>query len=232
MSAMLVFALTSFGQTQTSDSLTVRWNKHYKEINISSTDVPKKLTIYNDYKTYRIECIKNYVHPKSEVLWHNDIQELWRDDKPEITKGWVNPYTTKRQLKEQNKSNSFIPTVSYRHFQNMETTGAIITVLGISGMIGGAVMYFNGLNDINNINMNLNNHQFDKELNEATNKSLTGLYIAVAGEVLFDIGLPFWIVGGIKSNKLETQLTLINIKTPKLYGGSTSVNGIGLKIRF
>jgi hypothetical protein len=49
MSAMLMFALTSttFGQK----------------------------TIYNDYGTYKTDCIKNYVHPKSETLWLTDVQD-------------------------------------------------------------------------------------------------------------------------------------------------------------
>ena len=148
----------------------------------------------------------------------------------------IKPYTTApenlyiNQPKSQNKKNNVNTSVSYYHYENMEIVGTTLTLVGVGGMIIGAFIYSNGLNDIRNTNIHSNN--FYNELNNNTSKALTGGIIMVTSEILFDVGLPLWIVGGINSNKFESKIGLVNFKSPNLYGNSSSIKGIELKIKF
>jgi hypothetical protein len=54
----------------------------------------------------------------------------------------------------------------------------------------------------------------------------TGLSMLIIGGATMCIGIPCWIVGANKKEKIEIELVKFNPK------GSASINGIGLKIRF
>jgi hypothetical protein len=67
--------------------------------------------------------------------------------------------------------------------------------------------------------------------NNFFNLELGGIALMAVGNVLFDVGLPFWIVGGIQKARAERnlKLSMVQFKTPV---SRTSVRGIGLTIRF
>lgn len=96
--------------------------------------------------------------------------------------------------------------------------GATFTLLGVAGMIGGAIIFVN-------VDYGIDYNQ------AAENKELGGIALMAIGEVMFDVGLPFWIVGGIQKGKAERNLKfgMVQFKTPNNHA---SINGIGLKIRF
>jgi hypothetical protein len=58
------------------------------------------------------------------------------------------------------------------------------------------------------------------------NTALGGAYVALAGGLTVYTGIPIWIVGESKKKRIELQLA--KFKPP----GSSSINGVGLKIRF
>jgi hypothetical protein len=58
------------------------------------------------------------------------------------------------------------------------------------------------------------------------NRANTGSAMVIIGGATMCIGIPFWIVGATKKNKIELELAKFNPK------GSASINGIGLKVRF
>ena len=102
--------------------------------------------------------------------------------------------------------------------------GATFTMVGVGGMIGGAVIYVNGLNGIENSTT-------DQDIESNLGTGLGGLAILVVGEILFDIGLPFWIVGSVQKRHAERNLELgmVQFRAPNIH---TPINGIGLTIRF
>ena len=111
-----------------------------------------------------------------------------------------------------------------RSAQKKIGAGATLTLLGAGTMIGGAVVYANGLKGI--YDSSTTSTIYDNEGN-----ALKGIAIMVVGEILFDIGLPFWIVGGVQKGRAERnlRLSLVQFQSPNNH---TSINGIGLKIRF
>jgi hypothetical protein len=58
------------------------------------------------------------------------------------------------------------------------------------------------------------------------NRANTGSAMLIIGGATMCIGIPLWIVGANKKNKIELELVKFNPK------GSASINGIGLKVRF
>jgi len=103
--------------------------------------------------------------------------------------------------------------------QNLLGTGATVTVVGTVTGIVGLVMYFNGLTGISSSN----NYS---GIDDNFNKSMKGVIVGLVGGGVACIGLPLWIMGAINKNEIEIALVKFNPK------GSTSINGIGLKIRF
>jgi hypothetical protein len=68
-----------------------------------------------------------------------------------------------------------------------------------------------------------------KSLDDGSDNSgtaLTGAYLMLFGSCTFLAGIPVWTVGRDKKKKIELELA--KYKTP----GTTSINGIGLKIQF
>jgi hypothetical protein len=102
--------------------------------------------------------------------------------------------------------------------------GATLTLVGVGTMVGGAIVYVNGLNG-------MENSTTDEALFSNLGTGLGGLAIFVVGEILFDVGLPFWIVGSVQKKRAnrQLQLTMVNFKSPN---NSTPINGIGFKISF
>jgi hypothetical protein len=58
------------------------------------------------------------------------------------------------------------------------------------------------------------------------NRDNTGSAMFIIGGTTMCLGIPLWIVGANKKNKIELELVKFNPK------GSASINGIGLKVRF
>jgi hypothetical protein len=102
--------------------------------------------------------------------------------------------------------------------------GATFTLVGVGTMIGGAFVYANGLKGIENSTT-------DENMWQSFNAGMGGIVIMAVGEVLFDIGLPFWIVGGVQKGRAERNLKLnfVQFKSPNDHA---IMSGIGLKVRF
>jgi hypothetical protein len=102
--------------------------------------------------------------------------------------------------------------------------GATFTLIGVGTMIGGAVVYANGLSGIENSST-------EDEMWGNFNAGMGGILIMVAGEILFDVGLPFWIVGGVQKARAERNMKLgmVQFRMPNSH---TYARGIGLTIRF
>jgi hypothetical protein len=102
--------------------------------------------------------------------------------------------------------------------------GATFTLIGVGTMIGGAVVYVNGINGIEN-------SATTQDIWDNFNAGMGGVVIMAVGEILIDVGLPFWIVGGVQKAraKRNMKLSMVQFKVPNSH---TSVNGIGLTIRF
>jgi hypothetical protein len=102
--------------------------------------------------------------------------------------------------------------------------GATFTLIGVGTMIGGAVVYANGLQGIEN-------SETEENVWDNFNVGIAGVAIIVVGEILFDVGLPFWIVGGVQKARAQRniKLSMVQYKIPNY---STTVKGIGISIRF
>ena len=102
--------------------------------------------------------------------------------------------------------------------------GTTFTLVGVGTMVGGAVIYAHGLSGIEN-------SETEDDVYSNLGSGLGGLAILVVGEVLFDVGLPFWIVGSVQKRRAERNLELgmVQFKSPNI---RTPINGIGLTIRF
>jgi hypothetical protein len=96
-------------------------------------------------------------------------------------------------------------------------TGQIMTGVGGGVCIIGAIMYSSGLN-------NMASSTTYSGINEGLNKGTAGAYIAGAGGIIASIGIPIWISGFMRKSDIE--VTLVKFKP------TSSINGIGLKIRF
>jgi hypothetical protein len=93
-------------------------------------------------------------------------------------------------------------------------TGKILTFVGAAAFTTGVIIFASGVEDA---------------LNSSSNSSAKlggGYALFLGGFVSTLIGIPVWIVGASKKNKIELELVKFNPK------GSSSINGIGLKIRF
>lgn len=100
--------------------------------------------------------------------------------------------------------------------QSLKTikTGKILTFVGVGSAAIGFVLTANSARDI------------ITGSDEAENKAVAGEILFFGGCASIAIGVPVWIVGANKKNKVELELVKFNPK------GSASINGIGLIIRF
>jgi hypothetical protein len=93
-------------------------------------------------------------------------------------------------------------------------TGKILAFVGAGAFTTGVILMTSGVGDI-----------VDGDSNPEA-KIGGGYVLFLGGFVSTVIGVPVWIVGANKKNKIE--LELVKFKTL----GSSSINGIGLKIKF
>jgi hypothetical protein len=100
---------------------------------------------------------------------------------------------------------------------------ALITV-GAGTTVVGGVKYFKGLNGIWD-------NSSGTEIDSISDNAYLGLAIMVVGGILTDIGIPYLIVGSIQKHRAERnlQFSMVQFKSPNNH---TSINGIGLTIRF
>lgn len=110
--------------------------------------------------------------------------------------------------------------------KKVQTTGAVLTVIGGVATIGGVVMAENGLFK-----------RYPSTPGHITGDTYStmggaiGIGLIIAGVPLICIGVPTFIVGSIQKGRAQRnlQISLVNIKSPL---NCSSVNGFGLKIRF
>jgi len=93
-------------------------------------------------------------------------------------------------------------------------TGKVLTFIGATAFTAGVIIFANGVEDAVNSSP------------DSSSKLGGGYALFLGGFVSTVIGIPVWIVGVSKENKIELELVKYNPK------GSSSINGIGLKIRF
>jgi hypothetical protein len=106
--------------------------------------------------------------------------------------------------------------------------GKALTLGGVVYMVGGYFVYKEGLSRKDNGS----GFSYHKTADlRGLGEELIGLIIVVVGEAMFYVGLSFLITGGIQKGRAERLLNLnmVQFKTP--YSNS-SINGIGLKMRF
>ena len=96
----------------------------------------------------------------------------------------------------------------YKESKSDVRFGCYMTILGLGGTIGGIVM-----------------SRDDKEANDKA-----GTIITIAGVILFNIGIPYWISGAVKAanNKKAMEMTKRNTNL----SFSTTNNGVGLVFNF
>jgi hypothetical protein len=105
--------------------------------------------------------------------------------------------------------------LALKHSSKTIKTGKILTFIGAGAVIVGVVIVSTiPIEDIFKLD------------NSARTKAVTGEILFIGGCVSAVTGIPVWIVGANKKNKIELELVKFNPK------GSASINGIGLKIYF
>lgn len=89
--------------------------------------------------------------------------------------------------------------------------GKILIGIGIGLIIPGGVMVSDGRrkNDI-----------------DPSSETLSGLYLLGGGLLSELVGIPMFLIGSNRKTNIEIELAKFNLK------GTSSINGIGLKIRF
>jgi hypothetical protein len=104
--------------------------------------------------------------------------------------------------------------LALKQARNTTTTGKILTFVGLGVATIGIVTVIN------------EGAKWAMDENPNENKASTGAYVMIFGGIATWIGIPVWIVGAKKKNKIEVELVKFN--SP----GAASINGIGLKVRF
>ena len=110
--------------------------------------------------------------------------------------------------------------------KKMKNVGFALTIIGSVTTVGGSVMASNGLfRHYPSTPGHITNDTY------STVGGVIGLGLVIVGVPLLCIGIPTLTIGIIKYHTAQKnlQISLINIKSPSSY---TSINGIGLKIRF
>ena len=96
-------------------------------------------------------------------------------------------------------------------YKKMQTTGAVISIIGGATFIAGNIMYWKIYNDFG--------------INEPPGDRVkTYRQVMLGGVGLLAIGVPLWTIGRVKEKRIEIGLVRYN----RLY----LANGIGLKISF
>jgi hypothetical protein len=106
-------------------------------------------------------------------------------------------------------------SIDFGKAKAMKTSGIILTIVGYTTFITGGVLFVTS--------------PVDGEIewgNGITSKThdWRGGGIMLTGLGLTSVGIPLWIVGGIKKRHINNALVRINF--------TASVNGVGLKVKF
>ena len=104
-------------------------------------------------------------------------------------------------------------------------TGLTLTAVGAGLTIGGIVLFTNGLDVPDSPGL-----PGSKDQHMSTG-GIIGYFIMPVGVIIFGAGIPFLISGSIQKGRAQRnlQISLVNFKSP-IY--SSSISGIGLKVRF
>ena len=105
--------------------------------------------------------------------------------------------------------------LSLKHASKSIKTGKILTFVGAGAFTIGIIIMASSIEN-----------STDEITDTTVNSFIAGDLLAFGGLISTVIGIPVWIVGVNKKNKIEVELVKFNPK------GSASINGIGLKIRF
>jgi len=97
--------------------------------------------------------------------------------------------------------------------KKMQRTGTVLTVIGGVALFAGNIMYYKIYDENDNTDL-------------PEDKVKTSRYIMFGGLGLMAAGIPVWAIGVTKERHLKITAELVMFK------GSTSVNGIGLKMIF
>jgi hypothetical protein len=95
--------------------------------------------------------------------------------------------------------------------KRMQRIGSVLSVIGGVALVTGNIKYWKIYNDYGNTE-------------PPTDKVKTYSRVMLGGLGLIAVGIPVWAIG--KVNERHFEVALVKFK------GSTSINGIGLKIRF
>jgi hypothetical protein len=78
-------------------------------------------------------------------------------------------------------------------------TGTGLVIVGSIALITGGVLYLSGLNQ-------LLSFETDTDINAEFNKSMIGIGVGAAGTAMVAVGIPLWIVGKNKQDKVLIYL--------------------------
>jgi hypothetical protein len=103
--------------------------------------------------------------------------------------------------------------------------GTTLMIVGGGTIIGGGFLMSKGSAEIN-ADPDYMDNSYD-----GTGEVLGGLACIIAGAVIFEVGIPFLVVGAVQKGRANRRLhmTMVNFKTPN---SRASINGIGLKLNF
>jgi hypothetical protein len=90
-------------------------------------------------------------------------------------------------------------------------TGKNLTFVGIGAFAIGEIIIGGALNS-------------DDDINEKLGKAVGGALLTTAGIISAGIGIPLWIIGASRKNKIGIELAK--------FGPTSCVNGIGVRITF
>jgi hypothetical protein len=83
--------------------------------------------------------------------------------------------------------------------QKRTNTGVGLVIVGSIALITGGILYMSGLNQ-------LLSFETDTDIDSEFNKSMIGLGIGAAGTAMVGVGIPLWIVGKNKQDKVLIYL--------------------------
>jgi hypothetical protein len=96
--------------------------------------------------------------------------------------------------------------------KNNITAGVILTVIGLSSVFTGTVLLTEGA--------------VADDLDKSVDMIFAGTFIDIGGGIITLIGIPVWVIGADKKRRIKIELVKFNPTR------STSINGVGLTIRF
>lgn len=104
------------------------------------------------------------------------------------------------------------------------STGSTLTVLGGIALVGGILLYANGLTDMV--------EEDYSEIDSNLSKSLLGIVVITAGIGCLGAGIPTAITGKNRRDKIEIALLKFKTTGLQIDRGSSPIYGIGLKVTF